>query len=154
MRSIFIDQHSVTFVTQQNLKPVLALRGINEPLSQLVDGRDPTGIGDGWFMENGVTNLTLFRHYLMSYLAGREDIIKDMYIMVRMLKPSPAGLPLEIYCFTSSTLWMEYENTQSAIFEYIMAIAEQFSLQLYQYPAGQNLLHSSTTNAMRYPPET
>jgi len=154
MRSIFIDQHSVTFVTQQNLKPMLALRGINEPLNQLVDGRDPTGIGDGWFMENGVTNLTLFRHYLMSYLAGREDIIKDMYIMVRMLKPSPAGLPLEIYCFTSSTLWMEYENTQSAIFEYIMAIAEQFSLQLYQYPAGQNLLHSSTTNAMRYPPET
>ncbi|MCS3431050.1 mechanosensitive ion channel family protein [Klebsiella sp. BIGb0407] len=153
MRNIFIDQHSVTFVTQQNLKPMLALRGLNEPLNQLVDGRDPTGIADGWFMENGITNLTLFRHYLMSYLAGREDIIKDMYIMVRMLKPSPAGLPLEIYCFTSSTFWMEYENTQSSIFEYIMAIAEQFSLQLYQYPAGQNGLHSSSANSLHYPPE-
>lgn len=154
MRSIFIDQHSVTFVTQQSLKPILALRGMSDPLNQLVDGRDPTGIADGWFMDNGITNLTLFRHYLMSYLAGREDIIKDMYIMVRTLKPSPAGLPLEIYCFTSSTLWMEYENTQSAIFEYIMAIAEQFSLQLYQYPAGQNALHSSTTSTMHYPPES
>ena len=153
MRSIFIDQHSVNFVTQHSLKPILALRGMSDPLNQLVDGRDPTGIADGWFMDNGITNLTLFRHYLMSYLAGREDIIKDMYIMVRMLKPSPAGLPLEIYCFTSSTLWMEYENTQSAIFEYIMAIAEQFSLQLYQYPAGQNVLRSSTANTMHYPPE-
>lgn len=153
MRSIFIDQHSVTFVTQQSLKPILALRGMSDPLNQLVDGRDPTGIADGWFMDNGVTNLTLFRHYLMSYLADREDINKDMYIMVRMLKPSPAGLPLEIYCFTTSTLWMDYENTQSAIFEYIMAISEQFSLQLYQYPAGQNAMRSSTTNTMHYPPE-
>lgn len=152
MRSIFIDQHSVTFINQQTLKPVLGLRGVSEPLNQLVDGRDPTGIPDSWFIENGITNLTLFRHYLMAYLAEREDIIKDMYIMVRTLKPSPAGLPLEVYCFTSSTLWMGYENTQSAIFEYIMAISEQFSLRLYQYPAGNDFRHSSKDNASVFPP--
>lgn len=155
MRSIFLDQHSVTFLTQQNLKPVLGLRGVSEPLSQLVDGRDPTGIADSWFIENGLTNLTLFRHYLMTYLAEREDIVKDMYIMVRTLKPSPAGLPLEIYCFTSSTLWMGYENTQSAIFEYIMAISAQFSLRLYQYPAGGDVRYSVGTEspAVFPPPE-
>lgn len=152
MRSIFLDQHSVVFLTQQNLKPVLGLRGVSEPLSQLVDGRDPTGIADSWFIENGLTNLTLFRHYLMAYLAEREDIVKDMYIMVRTLKPSPAGLPLEVYCFTSSTLWMGYENTQSAIFEYIMAISEQFSLRLYQYPAGHYFRHPSTEGNMVMPP--
>jgi miniconductance mechanosensitive channel len=53
----------------------------------------------------------------MAWLADRPDIIKDMYIVVRTLKPTPSGIP-EIYCFTSSVLWMEYENTQSAIFEY------------------------------------
>lgn len=138
MRSIFIDQHSVAFINQQTLKPILALRGVSEPLNQLVDGRDPTGIADSWFVDNGITNLTLFRHYLMAWLAEREDIVKGMYIMVRMLKPTSAGVPLEVYCFTSSTLWMGYENTQSAIFEYIMAISAQFSLQLYQYPSGND----------------
>ncbi len=93
-------------------------------------------MADRWFIDNGLTNLTLFRHYLMHYLAERPDIIKEMYIVARTLKPSPSGIPLEIYCFTTSTLWKDYENTQSAIFEYITAVAGQFSLRLYQYPAG------------------
>lgn len=138
MRSTTIDQHSVTFLSQDILAPMLTIRGVSEPLAKLIDGRDPMGIADSWFVENGLTNLTLFRHYLMAYLAERPDIIKDMYIVVRTLKPSPSGIPLEIYCFTTSTLWMDYENTQSAIFEYITAVVGKFSLRLYQYPAGHD----------------
>ncbi len=117
---------------------MLTIRGVSEPLGTLLDGRDPGGVADRWFVDNGLTNLTLFRHYLMHYLAERPDIIKEMYIVARTLKPSPSGIPLEIYCFTSSTLWKDYENTQSAIFEYITAVAGQFSLRLYQYPAGHD----------------
>lgn len=138
MRSINIDQLSVNFLSQEMLAPILTIRGVNEPLAKLLDGRDPMGVADSWFIDNGLTNLTLFRHYLMAWLAERPDIVKEMYIVVRALKPSPSGVPLEIYCFTSSTLWMEYENTQSAIFEYITAIAGRFSLRLYQYPAGHD----------------
>src|SRR5438094_5378689 len=43
--------------------------------------------------------------------------------LFRSLKPSPDGLPVEIYCFTSSIFWADYENTQAAIFEYIYAMA-------------------------------
>ncbi len=117
---------------------MLTIRGVSEPLATLLDGRDPGGVADRWFIDNGLTNLTLFRHYLMHYLAERPDIIKEMYIVARTLKPSPSGIPLEIYCFTTSTLWKDYENTQSAIFEYITAVAGQFSLRLYQYPAGHD----------------
>ena len=117
---------------------MLTIRGVSEPLGTLLDGRDPGGVADRWFIDNGLTNLTLFRHYLMHYLAERPDIIKEMYIVARTLKPSPSGIPLEIYCFTTSTLWKDYENTQSAIFEYITAVAGQFSLRLYQYPAGHD----------------
>ena len=156
MRSINIDQHSVTFLNHEMLTPLLAIRGVSEPLSKLLDGRDPGGVADRWFIDNGLTKLTLFRHYLMSYLAERPDIIKDMYIVARTLKPSPSGLPLEIYCFTSSTLWMDYENTQSAIFEYITAVAGQFSLRLYQYPAGHDFWRLSQENSLRTttPPST
>jgi miniconductance mechanosensitive channel len=106
-------------------------------------------VADRWFVDNGLTNLTLFRHYLMHYLAERPDIIKEMYIVARTLKPSPSGIPLEIYCFTSSTLWKDYENTQSAIFEYITAVAGQFSLRLYQYPAGHDFWRLSQEHAAR-----
>lgn len=143
MRSTTIDQHSVTFLTQEILAPILTIRGVSEPLSKLIDGRDAMGIADSWFIDNGLTNLTLFRHYIMAYLAERSDIIKDMYVVVRTLKPSASGIPLEIYCFTSSTLWVDYENTQSEIFEYITAIVEKFSLRIYQYPAGHDFWHSS-----------
>ncbi|MFG1172789.1 mechanosensitive ion channel family protein [Erwiniaceae bacterium CAU 1747] len=149
MRSTSIDQHSVKFLSQEMLAPMLAIRGVNEPLAKLLDGRDPNGVADSWFIENGLTNLTLFRHFLMAWLADRPDIVKDMYIVARTLKPSPSGMPLEIYCFTSSVLWMDYENTQSAIFEYITAVAGQFSLRLYQYPAGHDFLGLSQGDSAR-----
>lgn len=115
---------------------MLTIRGVSEPLATLLDGRDPGGVADRWFVDNGLTNLTLFRHYLMHYLAERPDIIKEMYIVARTLKPSPSGIPLEIYCFTTSTLWKDYENTQSAIFEYITAVAGQFSCASISIPPG------------------
>lgn len=149
MRSTTIDQHSVTFLTQEILAPILAIRGVSEPLSKLIDGRDAMGIADSWFIDNGLTNLTLFRHYMMAYLVERSDIIKDMYVVVRTLKPSASGIPLEIYCFTTSTLWMDYENTQSEIFEYITAIVEKFSLRIYQYPAGHDFWNLSCKSCNR-----
>ncbi len=148
MRSIAIDQHSVRFLDQEMLSSMLTIRGVSEPLATLLDGRDPGGVADRWFIDNG-PNLTLFRHYLMHYLAERPDIIKEMYIVARTLKPSPSGIPLEIYCFTTSTLWKDYENTQSAIFEYITAVAGQFSLRLYQYPAGHDFWRLSQEHAAR-----
>ena len=93
MRSIAIDQHSVRFLDQEMLSSMLTIRGVSEPLATLLDGRDPGGVADRWFVDNGLTNLTLFRHYLMHYLAERPDIIKEMYIVARTLKPSPLGHP-------------------------------------------------------------
>lgn len=136
MRSFYLDQRSVTFVNQEMLQSMSQIRAVSEPLSVLLDGRDITAVGDRWFLENGITNLTVFRKYLTAYLSQRDDINKEMYIVVRALKPSPDGLPIEVYCFTSSTLWIDYENTQAEIFEYIYAIVGYFDLQLYQHPAG------------------
>ena len=113
----------------------------------LLDGRDISAVGDRWFIENGMTNLTVFRHYLTAWLAQRDDIRKDMYIVVRALKPSPDGLPIEVYCFTSSTLWADYENSQSAIFEYIYAVAGIFSLRIYQHPSGSDFWRLSRDRA-------
>ena len=42
--------------------------------------------------------------------------------MVRQLAPTTDGLPLEIYCFTATTAWAEYEGIQADIFDRIFAI--------------------------------
>ncbi|MGQ6435439.1 mechanosensitive ion channel family protein [Serratia sp. IR-2025] len=138
MRSFYIDQHSIAFVNQKMLRDIIQIRGVCEPLSVLLDGRDINAVNDRWFFENGITNLTIFRKYLTAWLAERDDIRKDLYLVVRALKPSAQGLPVEIYCFTSSTMWVDYENSQSAIFEYVTAVVHYFSLRIYQAPTGSD----------------
>jgi miniconductance mechanosensitive channel len=59
--------------------------------------------------------------------------------MVRQLDPGPEGLPLEIYCFTDTTVWVDYEGIQSDIFDHLLAIVPEFGLRLYQKPAGSDL---------------
>lgn len=97
---------------------MLTIRGVSEPLATLLDGRDPGGVADRWFIDNGLTNLTLFRHYLMHYLAERPDIIKEMYIVARTLKPSPSGIrwrftasPPQRYGKTTKTPSRRYLST-------------------------------------------
>lgn len=138
MRSFHLDQTSIRFIDQDMVQQMNQVRGVNEQLSALMDGRDSSVVGDRWFADNGITNLTVFRKYLTAWLSQRDDIKKDMYIVVRAMKPSPEGLPVEVYCFTSSVLWVDYENSQSAIFEYIYAILAQFSLRTYQHPTGHD----------------
>lgn len=48
-------------------------------------------------------------------------------------------MPLELYCFTSTTAWTTYENTQGDIFDHLLAILPEFGLRLYQQPSGNDL---------------
>ncbi|KJV48021.1 membrane protein [Pantoea sp. BL1] len=147
MRSFHLDQMSIRFLDHELIQQMSQIRGVNEQLSALMDGRDSNAVGERWFADNGMTNLTVFRKYLTAWLSQRDDIKQDMYIVVRTMKPSPEGLPVEVYCFTSSIFWVEYENSQSAIFEYIYAIVGQFGLRMYQHPGGNDFWRLSQQHA-------
>ena len=147
MRSFHLDQMSIRFLDHELIQQMSQIRGVSEQLSALMDGRDTNAVGDRWFAENGITNLTVLRKYLTAWLLQRDDIKQDMYIVVRAMKPSPEGLPVEVYCFTSSIFWVEYENTQSAIFEYIYSIVGQFGLRMYQHPGGNDFWRLSQQHA-------
>ncbi len=56
--------------------------------------------------------------------------------MVRQMEPTAQGVPLEIYCFTSTTVWAEYERIQGDIFDYLLAVLPEFGLGVYQQPSG------------------
>lgn len=143
-RSVNIDMTSVRFLTSQEqlqlkqarlLAPYLSrkeqeLSSYNQQLSDAIscpiNGRH-------------LTNLGTLRAYLDAYLRAHAGIRKDMTLMVRQLAPTTDGLPLEIYCFTATTVWAEYEGIQADIFDHIFAIIKQFHLRLHQSPTGYDM---------------
>lgn len=86
-----------------------------------------------------ITNVGTFRAYILAYLRRHPGIRQDMSCMVRQLSPDDRGLPLEIYAFTDTTAWEEYEGIQSDIFDHLYAVAPEFGLRIYQRPSSADL---------------
>jgi miniconductance mechanosensitive channel len=57
----------------------------------------------------------------------------------RQLQPTAEGLPLEVYCFTDTVVWAEYEMIQSDIFDHLYAILPEFGLRSFQGPTGHDI---------------
>ncbi len=63
-----------------------------------------------------------------------------MTFMVRQLQPSEKGIPIEIYVFTKTTAWIEYEGIMASIFDHVLAVVPEFDLKIYQFPkSGENV---------------
>jgi miniconductance mechanosensitive channel len=62
-----------------------------------------------------------------------------MTLMVRQLQPEPTGLPLQLYCFTTTVKWTEYEGIQADIFDHLFAILPEFGLRVFQQPTGSDV---------------
>jgi miniconductance mechanosensitive channel len=86
-----------------------------------------------------LTNVGTFRIYVLRYLRAHPEIHQGMTLIVRQLAPTPDGLPLELYCFTSDTRWVEYERIQSDIFDHLFAILPEFGLRVFQQPSGADM---------------
>lgn len=87
-----------------------------------------------------LTNIGTFRQYAAAYLRASSSIHKDMTLMVRMMQPTPQGVPMEIYCFTTTTEWVAYEGIQSDIFDHLLAILPEFGLRAFQSPGGADVM--------------
>ena len=94
-----------------------------------------------------LTNLGTLRAYLEAYLRTHPRIHQNMTLMVRQLAPTPEGLPLEIYAFTNTTVWAEYESIQADIFDHILAVIDEFGLRVHQTPTGNDLRGMLRQNA-------
>lgn len=79
-----------------------------------------------------VVNLYALREYAACYLKGHPGIHPDLMQMVRMLQPTPEGIPVEVYCFTRETDWVAYEAVQGAVFDHLFAVLPDFGLRAYQ----------------------
>jgi miniconductance mechanosensitive channel len=79
-----------------------------------------------------LTNIGTFRAYLEAYLESHPDLTGEMTLLVRHLQPTKEGLPVEIYAFSNTTVWKEYEAVQANIVEHILSILPEFELRAFQ----------------------
>ena len=84
-----------------------------------------------------ITNIEVFRAYIIAYLKNRPDIFSEgKPFLVRVLAPGPSGLPVELYIFAKTTDWVTYEMIQAEIFDHLLAAAQIFDLRVFQEPTG------------------
>lgn len=81
-----------------------------------------------------LTNIGVFRKYIETYLKNHSAINEDMMIMARQLAPTPQGIPLEIYAFSSDKRWENYEYIMADIFDHLIAAVPYFDLELFELP--------------------
>ena len=66
-----------------------------------------------------------------------------MTLLTRQLKVTQFGLPIEVYAFTNTTNWTEYENIQSDVFDHLISAVSYFDLRIFQYNSLKDLTLSN-----------
>ena len=85
------------------------------------------------------TNIGLFRRYIEFYLKKHPGVNSDMTLMVRQLQPTDKGLPLEVYCFSLSKVWEEYELLMADLFDHFFSVIHEFELYTFESPSGNDI---------------
>ena len=154
-RSLFIDAAEIGFLTdeqEQRLEQVRLLREyLTRKKAELKSWNEAQGnVAELSANRRRMTNIGTFRAYALAYLKSHAEIQPNMTCMVRQMQTTAQGVPLEVYCFTRTTVWDEYEQIQGDIFDYLLSVMPEFGLSVYQQPSG-NDLRNGLLNKLKTP---
>ncbi len=140
-RSIMIDVGTIGFLSQTQMDELMKIDILKPYLEEKLGGigrynKEKNKEHDANLRK--LTNIGTFRAYIEAYLKNHDQIHKGFTLLVRQLTPNEKGLPIEIYCFTNTTAWGEYEGIQSDIFDHLFAILPSFELKAFQQPSGED----------------
>lgn len=142
-RNISIDVTSIHFLDedeQQHLYKAQLLKSyLTTRHQEINEWNQQLDAPESVLNHRRMTNIGTFRAYLSEYLRNHPRIHQEMTSMVRQLAPDDHGLPIEIYAFTNTVVWLEYENIQADIFDHIFAVAGEFGLRIHQSPTGNDI---------------
>lgn len=136
-RHILIKAHSIRFLKEEELEGFkqiqLIASYIDTRQSEIIKFNTTNNI-DKSLAINGrnMTNFGLFRKYITTYLQHYPGINKEMTLLCRQLQPTPHGIPLEIYAFSSDKRFVNYEYIMADIFDHIIASVPYFELELFE----------------------
>jgi len=142
-RSIYIDTSSITFCTEEMLEKFKTIHYLTDYITEKENEIKAYNLENNIDKSNKVngralTNIGVFRIYILNYLKNHPGINQNMLMIVRQLAPGEYGLPIEIYTFTNDVRWVVYESVQADIFDHIFAVAPEFGLRVFQNPTGSD----------------
>lgn len=149
-RSYLIDADSVAECTDEMLDefakiPLLtdwiAKKRAQQAAGKVENVMNSEGLVDGTIE----TNLGVFRAYLNLYLRNSVNVDNKnadglSYTFVTTLPQTSAGIPLQLYFFTSTSSWIAYEGIMASVFEHIAVTMSKFKLYTFEYPTGRDTI--------------
>ena len=136
-RSIIFNINSFKFLGRESIDKLAKINLITDYLEikkeEMIKEREH--IKNPELLINGrqLTNIGVFREYVFNYLKNNQYIDQNGTIIVRQLENTPQGMPLEIYCFTNSSEWSNYEDIQADIFDHLLVASKEFELEVVQF---------------------
>ncbi|MAU16933.1 MAG: mechanosensitive ion channel protein MscS [Muricauda sp.] len=148
-RSLIIRQKSIRFLTDEDIEALKKIQLVEAYItnrSEQINSYNESNNINKELLVNGrnMTNFGLFRKYVTNYLQNHSAINKNMTLMVRQLQPTPQGIPLEIYAFSSDKRWENYEYVMADIFDHLLAALPYFFLETFELPVSMEADHSSS----------
>jgi miniconductance mechanosensitive channel len=142
-RHLLIKSSSVLFIDNEkleDLKKIQILTQYIEEKKKEIDAFNLQNDRDKALSLNGrnLTNLGLFRKYIVKYLENQPGLNKKMHLVCRQLQPTSEGIPLEIYAFSKDKKWENYEYLIADIFDHIIAAVPYFGLEIFELPSQKN----------------
>ncbi len=137
-RPLYIRASSVRFLSNEELTSIAQLERFKSVVQEKkaeIEAYNKALKANTSVPLNGrnLTNIGLFRSYIQTYLEQHPSINKKLTVMCRQLPPTPNGIPLEVYAFTSDKMWEKHEAISADIFDHILASASFFQLRLFEF---------------------
>ena len=143
-RSVNIKISSIRFVTDEEILELKKVRMLHDYIvdrSNEIEEYNYANRIDPSVLANGrrMTNIGLFRQYIKTYTYNNPKIRTDFMFEVRQLQPTQFGLPIELFMFTNTTDWNEYEIIMADLFDHIIAVAALFHLEIFESPSSEDM---------------
>jgi miniconductance mechanosensitive channel len=134
-----IDMRTVRFCNAELISRLSSIKVLKEYADKTETSRDKKGESGMMLHEGEVTNLTLFRKYVVGLLKNHSGINQKLPMVVRQLQPEAAGIPIEIVAFCRGTDSLVHEELQSDLFDHLLAVLPEFGLEVFQSPTTPDI---------------
>lgn len=140
-RALIIKQKNIKFLTDveiEELKQIHLLSDYLTTRNEKISMYNQENTIDKSMLLNGqnLTNIGVFRKYISTYLEKHSALNTNMTMMTRQLAPTPQGIPIEIYVFSSDKRWQNYEYIMADIFDHLLAAISYFDLEVFELPTS------------------
>lgn len=139
-RALNIKHNTIRFLTDDELEKYKEIDGLKDYITAKQKEFSKMSKREGLLSNMyRITNSDLFLQYGIYYLHNHPKIDKNLTLLVRQLPPCSQGLPIELYTFTNTTVWAEYELILSEIVNHFIGIVKYFDLTIFEESSGSDI---------------